>query len=435
MTIRLGKASQRDAEAVKLRVEQLLVAKLTGNAVAADTAHWIAELDARLADKLTRVGLIPRPTTKTVLALGPFLTEYIASRTDVKPNTRAHLERAMVDVLKFFGADKPLEEVTPGDADEFRLHLLTRLGDNTVRRICGRAKQFFRAATRKRMISENPFGDMKGCNVQANRERDFFVTEDMAQKVLEACPSAEWRLLFALSRFGGLRCPSEHLGVRWGDVDWALGRLTVHSPKTAHHEGKESRVIPLFPELRSHLEAAFDEAQPGTEFVITGYRDRNSNLRTQLERIIRKAGLKPWPKLWHNLRATRQTELTQTHPIHVVCDWIGNSQAVAAKHYLQVTDADFDQANGPVAQKAAQQAHANDRQESQAVLALTPQPLELPGVAATCDTVQQSQAPPVGLEPTTMRLTGAVPRSSRMHASSVWAIIYANPGSFANHCI
>jgi hypothetical protein len=36
-------------------------------------------------------------------------------------------------------------------------------------------------------------------------------------KVLEACPNAEWRLIFALSRFGGLRCPSEHLVLTWAD--------------------------------------------------------------------------------------------------------------------------------------------------------------------------------------------------------------------------
>jgi hypothetical protein len=63
-----------------------------------------------------------------------------------------------------------------------------------------------------------------------------------------------------------------------------------------------------------------------------------------LHRIIVKAGLTPWPKLFHHLRATRQTELTAAFPLHLVCKWIGNKQAVAAEHYLQVTDADFEKA-------------------------------------------------------------------------------------------
>ena len=83
------------------------------------------------------------------------------------------------------------------------------------------------------------------------------------------------------------------------------------------------------------------QADEGTEYVITRYRDANANLRTQLQRIIRKAGLTPWPRLFHNLRATRQTELAECFPAHVVCAWIGNTERVAQNHYLQVTDAHF----------------------------------------------------------------------------------------------
>jgi len=184
------------------------------------------------------------------------------------------------------------------------------------------------------------------------------------------CPDAQWRLPFALSRFGGLRRQSEHLGLRWGDIDWERGRFTVHSPKTEHHEGGESRQVPLFPELRPYLEAAFEQAEPGTEWVITRYRNNNANLRTQFERIIRRAGVTPWPKLFQNLRSTRETELAQSYPIHVVCAWLGNSQRVAQKHYLQVTDADFDRAAGGGAESGAlghEKAAQNQAQPTSAV--------------------------------------------------------------------
>ena len=32
-------------------------------------------------------------------------------------------------------------------------------------------------------------------------------------KVIEACPDGQWRLLFTLARYGGLRCPSEILAL------------------------------------------------------------------------------------------------------------------------------------------------------------------------------------------------------------------------------
>ncbi|GAG29732.1 unnamed protein product, partial [marine sediment metagenome] len=123
--------------------------------------------------------------------------------------------------------------------------------------------------------------------------------------------------------------------------------------KTKHHAGHESRVIPIFPELRPHLEAVWEQAEPGTEFVITRYRNPGVNLRTTFERIVRKAGLKPWPKSFQNCRSTRETELAQEYPLHVATAWIGNTAAVAAKHYLQVTDADFEKAAEGGAQSGA----------------------------------------------------------------------------------
>ena len=107
----------------------------------------------------------------------------------------------------------------------------------------------------------------------------------------------------ALSRFGGLRCPSEVLSVRWADVDWKRGRIVVTSPKTEHHEGKGSRVIPIFPELRPTLEEACDAAPEGAVYIVNErYRKsamgpngwRNCNLATQLNRIRLKAGI-TWP--------------------------------------------------------------------------------------------------------------------------------------------
>ncbi|GAH63551.1 unnamed protein product, partial [marine sediment metagenome] len=234
------------------------------------------------------------------------------------------------------------------------------LSEATISRRVGIARQMFRRAIKWRLIAENPFADVKAGS-QVNKARMFFVSRETALKVLDACPDAQWRLIFALSRFGGLRCPSEHLALKWGDVDWARGRILVRSCKTEHHQGGDSRWIPLFPELLPHLRQVFEAAEPGTEHVITRYRDQKQNLRTMFMRIIAKAGFKPWPKLFQNLRSTRETELAERWPVHVVCAWIGNSRAVAQQHYLQVLDSHFKQAaigapeavQNPVQQTAA----------------------------------------------------------------------------------
>ena len=327
----MGKVSQRAAEAFKTKVEHLNAAKILGHAVDNETAHWLDNLNDSLTDKLAAVGLTPRRERAT---LDAFLETYIAGRTDLKPLTIKKFDTTRDYLVEHFGSDITLREITPGDADEWRLYLLEKDGiesENTVRKHASVAKQFFTAAMRKRLINENPFAGLKS-TVQPNTDRFFFVTREMANRVIEACPNEEWRLIFVLSRFGGLRCPSEHVQLRWCDVDWERERITIRSPKTEHHAGKASRVIPLFPEIRPHLENVFDLAEPGSEYVISRYRDANTNLRTPLRRIIGLAGLDPWPKLFQNLRSTRQTELEEVYPSHVVCKWIGNSQKVAAKH-------------------------------------------------------------------------------------------------------
>jgi hypothetical protein len=61
-----------------------------------------------------------------------------------------------------------------------------------------------------------------------------------------------------------------------------------------------------------------------TEYGITRYRDATQNRRTQLERIILCAGLKPWPQLFQNLPSTRaKPSWTSCFP----CTWSANGSA------------------------------------------------------------------------------------------------------------
>lgn len=371
--IRLGKMSLPDARVIKTKVEAILSARAAKNSLDETTAQWTAEIPHRLAAKLAQVGLMPKRDPRQAATLDAFIEAYILRRTDdVSPHTQRIWRQTRRNLTEFFGADRPLAEITRGDATDWRLSLVSRgLADASVRKHCGFAKHFFAQAVDHELIKSNPFGKLVSSPV-GNEARQYFVSRDETAKVIEACPDAEWRLIVALSRYGGLRCPSEHLGLALDDVNWEQERIYITSPKTARHTGHESRVIPLFPELRPYLSAIFDAAEPGTKYFITRYRDAGSNLRTQMTRIVKNAGLEPWPRIFHNLRSSRQTELEETFPSHVVCKWIGNSPQVARKHYLQTTDAHFDRAiqggaksGALVAQKRAQQPHAPVRIDSQ----------------------------------------------------------------------
>jgi hypothetical protein len=132
------------------------------------------------------------------------------------------------------------------------------------------------------------------------------------------------------------------LALRWSDVDWKADRLRIESSKTG------LRFCPMFPEIRKAIDQAQYVAPDGAVWCITRYWGGLANLRTQFGRILERAGVVPWPKPFVNLRSTRRTELQEMFPDHVVNSWLGHSGAVAAKHYLQVTDEHWSRAAEPV---------------------------------------------------------------------------------------
>jgi integrase len=251
-----------------------------------------------------------------------------------------------------------MDSVTAGDAEGYSRWLTRTRGPNTVRRQVGWAKQYFGAAVKHELLTRNPFVGL-AANTRPDRTRDHFVTRDEAAKIMDACPDAEWRLIVALCRFAGLRCPTEVLALRWGDVLWDKERMNVPNVKTGKTTGETFRTLPLFPEVRVQLEAVFDQAPEGTEHVISRYRDANANLRTQLHRIARRAGVAMWDKPFVNMRASCATELAQKYPAYVVTAWLGHLQAVAEAHYWQVTEEHFKKA----AQNPAQQTPAKSGRE------------------------------------------------------------------------
>lgn len=81
----------------------------------------------------------------------------------------------------------------------------------------------------------------------------------------------------------------------------------------------------------------------------TGWRD--CNLRTQFERIVERAGLEKWPRLFHAMRfhamrSSCESDLVKRHPLHITAHGLGNTPRIAEKHYLLTSDADFDESAG-----------------------------------------------------------------------------------------
>ncbi len=347
--IGLGKVSKKDAMSACGFIENLICYCNTGKELKPDTQKWLQTIRPFVRKRLEALELIETtPDSTESHTVESWCKKYITMRKNdgqTKSDTVRKLENVS-ERLSLFFKNIPLESVTKLEAKNFRAYLSgkVKLSDNTVRRHIGIVRQFFNAAIEARIVTRNPFLGQP-VTVQANKARFYFVTTQEAQSVLDACPDAQWRLIFGLARFGGLRCPSEIVRLKWQDVDFEYSRFTVHSSKTEHHADGGIRTVPIFPELKPLFQDAFDQANEGAVYCLDRYNGQWSNLGTNMKRIVKKAGLTPWPKLFQNCRSTRETELFKlTGNIKAVCEWIGNSPTVAMQHYAQITEQDMKQA-------------------------------------------------------------------------------------------
>ena len=338
--LRLGRVDRRTANGVRRRVEFILAADLAGLAIDRPTAAWLQAAPAWLRRRLAARGLIAAGSCSTIAELIDLAT---ARKRSAAAGTRRGYLQLFDNFRRYFTAARPLAAITPADADDFKAWLLAEggrhggpLAATTVSKRIERARELFAMAQRREWIRCNPF---TGCRAgpRANKGREVFIDRDSFARLTTAAASDPWRLLLKLARFGGLTVPSEALALQWDWVDWDRQRFEVFKPKT-----KTWRTVPIFAELAAPLSTAFHLAPAGSRYVVEDPAIRQAaNLNTQLRRLVGRAGLAPWPRAWQNLRLSRQNELKATHPIDVVCAWMGNTAAVAVQHYLHPTENDF----------------------------------------------------------------------------------------------
>jgi integrase len=345
MPVFVGKKPKRLAEEVRRHVERLVESRRANVAVAPETVSWLGGIDAGLRAKLERVGLIAPSALMLRVELGDFLDRYIdQKKVEVSATTIRNLQQTKKKLIAFFKARRDLRSITAEEMNQFRAWLVgvAKLNRNTVSTHLRKTKQFFAEAVENGLIATNPCRKLRYLQDTRNEDRERFMTPEEAEKVLAACPTSEWRVIFSLARFGGMR-PSEIQCLRWEHVIWEESRIRV--PGSKGRQGrKRMRDLPIFPEIA----VAFKELQaerPNQEGQIVLSYSFGDNMGTQMARIIEEAGVTDWERPFQNLRSTRATELARRGVvIQDFCRWLGHSPKVALEHYLQVQTRDFDRA-------------------------------------------------------------------------------------------
>jgi hypothetical protein len=153
----LGDFTKKMAETARTNVEHLLAASAAGVAPELHTSRWLGDIGPEIRKRLAKAGLfeLSEEESQEPVLLGDFLAEYVEHRADVKASTHLQYRTAIRSLLKFFGADRRLDTITPVDAERWRIHCRTiGWADNTLRRATGRAKQFFQHAVKLKAITK-----------------------------------------------------------------------------------------------------------------------------------------------------------------------------------------------------------------------------------------------------------------------------------------
>lgn len=346
------------ASAMKNSLEELITNAKSGTAMGTHLLRWAGSLPEKTHAQLVKAGLMERRYAPELACLGPFLEKWFSDRDGTKQSTVLTWRNVERNLKEFFGADKRLQHITQDDAENFQRSLAKDLAAATVRKRIAIAKQMMNSARKARLIAENPFSELKTGSL-ANRKRQYFVTHEETRKLLDACSNAEWRTLIALARYGGLRIPSEIRQLKWEDINWANDCIHVHAPKTEHHADDGERIIPLFPEIQRELTELWEHPDAHPEYVLPNIR-LTTNVGPTLARIIKRAGLKQWPKPWQNLRASRATELENEFGAHKATEWCGHTERIAEAHYWMVTANDISKASAFVSDAGNSDARDSD---------------------------------------------------------------------------
>lgn len=360
-SINLGPVSRREASIARAHLDHLLEVRDKRIPVQPNTREWLDKIDADLHKRIADKGLAEHrftATTRTVAGLCRHFREWKESK-GAAPTSLVKYEQAFRILKHYFGGGCELANIPPAKMHDLLDWIKPKgewnngkfgrpLADTTASRTRQTVKAIMQRAVDNRWVSRDDFADMFSRmprQVRSNPARRHYVDAEVVQRVIDdGALNNEQRLIFALARWGGLRIPSELLQITWDDVDREADKIRIRSPKQKRHAGRHERWIPIWPEILPYLDIAWGQAQPGQVHVIRQYRSSSTSAHSGMfRRACVRCGLtesvdeKPWPKLWINMRSTRDTELLQRPEFttSVVDYWMNHDRKISKAHYQQ----------------------------------------------------------------------------------------------------
>ncbi|MCR9293911.1 MAG: site-specific integrase, partial [bacterium] len=329
----VGKLTARQFREYERHVGSIVDSFKVGASPEPETIVWFDSVPERIREKFVSWGMLPavqrrvvKPEQRTVEGWTRLFIDELAALWRTKNN----YEQARTWLLKSVDGKRDIASVTQGDLKRWQTSM-SKLALTTRNKHVKRVKTMFAGAVEDGILSSSPAAILKEEKSvkRIDRSRQYFVDEATTAKVLRKLPDTNWKLIFCLMRFQGLR-RHEVFAIDWKHVDWETNELTVPAEtKTGW------RTMPIFPETLQYLRDRQEIARDGEKVV--AWVGSQESLTQRLRRHVADICGQCWPKVCQQLRSTRRTELDAEFPPHVVNEWLGHDSTTAERHYQQVT--------------------------------------------------------------------------------------------------
>jgi site-specific recombinase XerD len=323
-TLYLGKYfTSSSADRVAKIVTELLYSRNRGDTVPLEILQKLVNLPKRIRFSIERLGLMNRVFD---LTLEEFFSRFAETKAEFKPKTQKFYNDWFKRFYDYFGKEILVSSITPLVAKKFADCCYDNLSPCTVYRGMVACRTIFEYAVKLGIVPENPFSEIK-MGERVNLSRQYYVTRETIEKVLQYSNDDYERLVIVLARFAGFRIPSELKHLRFGDFRNDV--IVVHEDtKTG------SREVPLFREVKEvfeRLSGASDELVFPSQYESQWYSWQ------MLSDTLERAGVARWQKLYVNMRSSCITDLDALGYSEKTLDAIfGNSAEVRRTHYLQL---------------------------------------------------------------------------------------------------
>lgn len=167
------------------------------------------------------------------ITLNEYLDKWLESAVSnrVRPNSFHHYKMRMKFQVRPHLGHYRLESITPMHVQ----NLITKLhqqgiASTTIKKVHAILSSAFKQAVKWRILQSNPAEGVEVAREAKNESKKHMrtLTPEQAAKFLSSLSSDRYHALFLLAIMGGFR-PEEYLGLRWHDINFAKGIVTVRT--------------------------------------------------------------------------------------------------------------------------------------------------------------------------------------------------------------